>query len=162
MPKNSKSPSDIQKKRGWPKNFTNVADRITIKAPPLMRDFFEGGPTRKKSAESPELDFTPFPYPALIQDFCGGSHKKKKKSAESPELDFTPFPCPALIRDFCGGSQQKKVGGVTGIGLHAVSMSSLDSRLLWEGGPTKKKKSRRSHRNWTSRCFPHHSSAKDN
>ncbi|GFV03660.1 uncharacterized protein TNCV_1876081 [Trichonephila clavipes] len=50
----------------------------------------------------------------------------RKNSAESPELDFTPFPCPALIRDFCGGShKKKKVGGVTGIGLHAVSMSRL-------------------------------------
>ncbi|GFU97841.1 retrovirus-related Pol polyprotein from transposon TNT 1-94 [Trichonephila clavipes] len=38
-----------KKKRGWPNNFTNVADRITIKAPPLMRDFFGGGPTRKKN-----------------------------------------------------------------------------------------------------------------
>ncbi|GFU84514.1 hypothetical protein TNCV_1818461 [Trichonephila clavipes] len=105
MPKNSKSPSDIQKKkRGWPKNFTNVADRIAIKAPPLMRDFFGGGvPQEKKSAESPELDFTPFPCPALIRDFCGGS-------AESPELDLTP-------------KKKKKVGGVTGMGLHAVSPS---------------------------------------
>ncbi|GFW41001.1 hypothetical protein TNCV_414101 [Trichonephila clavipes] len=64
------------RKRGWPKNFTNVADRITIKAPPLMRDF--GGSHKKKSAESPELTFTPFPCPALIRDcLWGGSHKKK-------------------------------------------------------------------------------------
>ncbi|GFX84501.1 uncharacterized protein TNCV_3531981 [Trichonephila clavipes] len=37
-----------EKRGGWPKNFTNVPDRITIKAPPLMRDFFGRGPTRKK------------------------------------------------------------------------------------------------------------------
>ncbi|GFU54886.1 hypothetical protein TNCV_1463951 [Trichonephila clavipes] len=76
---------------GWPKNFTNVADRITI--------------------------------------FFGGSQEKKKK-----------------------------FGGVTGIGLHAVSMPSLDSGLLW-GVP--REKNRRSHRKWTSRRFSHHSSAKD-
>ncbi|GFU50672.1 hypothetical protein TNCV_1558661 [Trichonephila clavipes] len=87
-----------------------------------------------------------------------------------------------------GGSTEKKVGGVTGIGLHAVSMSSLDTRLLWGvpqerkvggvtgidftpfpcpalirdfcGGPTRKKSAESPE--LTSRRFPHHSSAKDN
>ncbi|GFV86208.1 hypothetical protein TNCV_672051 [Trichonephila clavipes] len=35
--------------------------------------------------------------------------------------------------------EKKKIGGVTGIGLHAVSMSSLDSRLLWGGVPQEEK-----------------------
>ncbi|GFW59081.1 hypothetical protein TNCV_2780121 [Trichonephila clavipes] len=33
----------------------------------------------------------------------------------------------------------RKNSGVTGNGLHAVSMSSLDARLLWEGGSHEKK-----------------------
>ncbi|GFT14006.1 uncharacterized protein TNCV_3667491 [Trichonephila clavipes] len=73
-----------EKGEAGPKNFTNVPDRITIKAPPpLMRDLPGGVP------------------------------------------------------------REKKIGGVTGNGLRAVSMSSLDARLLW-GVP--REKNRRSHR----------------
>ncbi|GFX93151.1 hypothetical protein TNCV_4760301 [Trichonephila clavipes] len=44
------------------------------------------------------------------------------------------------MRDFFGGvPREKKFGGVTGIGLHAVSMPSLDSRLLWGRGSHEKK-----------------------
>ncbi|GFW91853.1 uncharacterized protein TNCV_4080131 [Trichonephila clavipes] len=50
-----------EKGEAGPKNFTNVPDRITIKAPPLMRDLPGGVPREKKSAESPEMDFAPFP-----------------------------------------------------------------------------------------------------
>ncbi|GFW03899.1 hypothetical protein TNCV_2050151 [Trichonephila clavipes] len=41
-------PVTLRKRGRLAKDFTNVPDRITIKAPPLMRDFFGGGPTRKK------------------------------------------------------------------------------------------------------------------
>ncbi|GFU84517.1 hypothetical protein TNCV_1818491 [Trichonephila clavipes] len=66
-----------------------------------------------------------------MRDFFGGGVPQEKKSAESPELDFTPFPCPALIRDFCGGGPtRKKVGGVTGIGLHAVSPITQAQKII--------------------------------
>ncbi|GFX00749.1 hypothetical protein TNCV_4577161 [Trichonephila clavipes] len=75
-------------------------------------------------------------------------------------MDFTPFPCPALMRDFFGRGgpmRKKKIAESPEMDFTPFPCPAL-IRDFFGGIP--REKSRRSHRKWTSRRFPHHSSAK--
>ncbi|GFW48333.1 hypothetical protein TNCV_1108961 [Trichonephila clavipes] len=79
-----------------PKNFTHVADRLRIKAPPQRET-----------------------------SLCGGVTQEKKKLRLSHRNWTSCRLNVSLDSRLLWGSHKKKVGGVTGIGPHAVSMSRL-------------------------------------